>query len=58
MDASLKIKNGVEVPMENVPVACLIIITIITIYFPLAHIRLSNKILRALEKIENNTHKG
>ena len=44
--------------MGNLPVACLLIITIIAIYFPIAHIRLSNKVLKALEKIENNTRKG
>ena len=43
--------------MGNVPVACLIIITIIAIYFPIAHIRLSNKILKTLERIEANTGK-
>lgn len=43
--------------MENLPVACLIIITIIAIYFPIAHIRLGNKIVKALERIEANTGK-
>jgi hypothetical protein len=38
-------------------VGCLLIITIITIYFPIAHIRLANKVLKALEKIEANTRK-
>jgi hypothetical protein len=43
--------------MENVPIACLLIVTIIAIYFPIAHIRLSNKILKTLERIEENTGK-
>jgi hypothetical protein len=36
---------------------CLVIITVMSLYIPIAHIRLSNKILKTLEKIESNTHK-
>ncbi len=36
-------------------VGCLIVITIIAIYFPMAYIRLTNKVLKTLEKIEYNT---
>ena len=38
-------------------VYCVIIITVVALYLPLAHIRLSNKILKCLEKIEANTRK-
>ncbi len=41
----------------EVVIACLLIITVITIYFPIAHIRLGKKVLQALERIENNTRK-
>lgn len=43
--------------MENVPAACLIIITVIAIYFPIAYIRLGNKMMKTLERIEENTGK-
>lgn len=49
-----------EVPM-TLPmiliVVCLIIITVIALYFPLAYIRLSNKVLNILKEIETNTRK-
>jgi hypothetical protein len=38
-------------------VGCLLVITIITIYFPIAHIRLGNKMLKSLEQIEVNSRK-
>ena len=38
-------------------VICLIIITIIAVYFPIAYIRLTNKLLSTLKQIETNTHK-
>jgi hypothetical protein len=38
-------------------VGCLLIITIIALYFPLVHIRLMNKVLKALQQIEINTRK-
>ncbi len=38
-------------------VGCLLVITVITVYFPIAHIRLTNKVLKALEQIEVNTRK-
>ncbi len=34
---------------------CVFIITVMSLYLPIAHIRLSNKILKHLEQIENNT---
>jgi hypothetical protein len=39
------------------PVACLIIITIVLLYVPIVHIRLTNKVLKALQQIEINTRK-
>ncbi len=36
---------------------CLCVITVIALYVPLAHIRLTNKVLRTLQKIEENTSK-
>ncbi len=39
-------------------IACLLVITIIAVYFPIAHIRLTNKVLKALEQIEANTRKS
>ena len=54
---SPKLNAYLEVSMENVPVACLLLITVIAIYFPIAHIRLSNKMLKMLERIEENTGK-
>ena len=38
-------------------VGCLIVITIISLYFPIIHIRLTNKVLKALQQIEINTRK-
>lgn len=38
-------------------VICLIIITIIAVYFPIAYIRLTNKLLNTLKQIETNTRK-
>jgi hypothetical protein len=38
-------------------VFCLIIITIIALYFPIAYIRLTNKVLNTLKQIETNTRK-
>ena len=38
-------------------IACLLIITCIAVYFPIAHIRKTNKLLRVLERIEANTRK-
>ncbi len=38
-------------------VACLLVITVIAVYFPIIHIRLTNRVLKALEKIEANTRK-
>jgi len=38
-------------------IVCLLVITIIAVYFPLVHIRLTNKVLKALEQIEANTRK-
>ena len=41
----------------NWVVACLIFITGISAYFPVIYIRKTNKILKALERIEANTRK-
>ncbi len=44
--------------MINVPVltfACVFIITVMALYLPIVHIRISNKILKCLEQIETNT---
>jgi len=38
-------------------VGCLLIITVIAVYIPIAHIRLTNKVLKTLERIEANTSK-
>ena len=38
-------------------IACLLIITGMTIYFPTVLIRKSNRILKVLEQIEANTRK-
>ena len=38
-------------------VGCLLIITVIAVYIPIAHIRLTNKVLKTLERIEANTAK-
>lgn len=38
-------------------IACLLVITVIAVYFPVVHIRMTNKILKALEQIEVNTRK-
>jgi hypothetical protein len=38
-------------------VGCLLVITIISLYFPIIHIRLTNKVLKVLQQIEINTRK-
>jgi hypothetical protein len=38
-------------------IACVLIITVIALYFPLMHIRLMNKVLKSLQQIEINTRK-
>jgi hypothetical protein len=38
-------------------VGCMVIVTVIALYFPLIHIRLTNKVLKALQQIEINTRK-
>jgi len=38
-------------------IGCLLIITVIALYVPIIHIRLTNKVLKALEQIEANTRK-
>jgi len=38
-------------------VLCLIAITLMVLYFPIAYIRLTNKILNTLKQIETNTRK-
>ena len=38
-------------------VGCVLIVTIICLYFPLVHIRLMNKVLKTLQQIEINTKK-
>jgi hypothetical protein len=38
-------------------VGCLLVITVISLYFPIIHIRLTNKVLKALQQIEINTRK-
>ena len=35
--------------------ACVFIITVMALYIPIVHIRISNKILKCLEQIETNT---
>lgn len=39
-------------------VACVLILTAITAYFPLVFIRKMNKVLAVLERIEKNTASG
>lgn len=41
----------------NILIACLIIITLVCIYFPFIFIRWVKKIMKALEQIEANTRK-
>ncbi len=36
-------------------IACVLVIAIVAVYFPLAYIRLTNKILETLKQIEANT---
>ncbi len=36
---------------------CLCVITVMTLYVPFAFLRLTNKVLKSLEKIEANTSK-
>ena len=38
-------------------VGCVLVITIIAVYIPIAHIRLTNKVIKILERIEANTGK-
>ena len=38
-------------------IACLLVITAVTIYFPTVIIRKSNRILKVLDQIEANTRK-
>ena len=38
-------------------IACLLLITCIAIYFPVAYIRKTNKLQKTLEQIEANTRK-
>jgi hypothetical protein len=38
-------------------VGCLLVLTIISLYFPVIHIRLTNKVLKALQQLEINTRK-
>ncbi len=38
-------------------IGCVLVITIIAVYFPMAYIRLTNKVLKTLEQIEANTRK-
>ncbi len=38
-------------------VGCMLIVTIIALYVPIVHIRLTNKVLKALQQIEINTRK-
>ncbi len=39
-------------------IACVLLITCIAIYFPIIHIRKSNKLEKILKQIEANTRKG
>ncbi len=36
---------------------CVVVLTAMSVYFPTIYIRKTNKLLAALEKIENNTRK-
>ncbi len=38
-------------------IGCLLVITIIAVYFPIAYLRLSNKMLKIMEQVEINTRK-
>ena len=38
-------------------VGCVLVITLISLYFPIIHIRLMNKALKSLQQIEINTRK-
>jgi len=38
-------------------IGCMLIVTIIALYVPIVHIRLTNKVLKALQQIEINTRK-
>ena len=38
-------------------IGCLLVITVISLYVPIIHIRLTNKVLKALQQIELNTRK-
>jgi hypothetical protein len=38
-------------------IGCLLVITIIAVYFPIAYLRLTNKVLKVMEQIEINTRK-
>ena len=39
-------------------IGCVLIITVIAIYFPILHIRKTNKVEKLLERIEANTRKA
>jgi hypothetical protein len=38
-------------------IGCLLVITAVAVYVPIAYLRLSNKMLKAMEQIEANTRK-
>jgi hypothetical protein len=38
-------------------IGCMLIVTIMALYVPIVHIRLTNKVLKALQQIEINTRK-
>ena len=38
-------------------IGCMVIVTIMALYVPIVHIRLTNKVLKALQQIEINTRK-
>ncbi len=38
-------------------IGCVLVITIIAVYFPMAYIRLTTQVLKTLEQIEANTRK-
>ena len=38
-------------------IGCMLIVTIMALYVPIVHIRLTNKVLKTLQQIEINTRK-
>ncbi len=38
-------------------IGCLLVVTIIAVYVPIVHIRMTNKVLKTLQQIEVNTRK-